>query len=243
MCCRNYRQNKGIYPKKFCDILWFLNLVIMDGYRQMVILDPSSVKCNTSSMISMAHNMTDKHARPMEKRGALLSYYSETAKAKSKAVWYGYLLDDENVCSRYSNNFYVQWLCRWSAGWWQKISLFCSSPFFVGRYLPVRGKEEARVSVSCCLFNDILISQYYLQRYIKIDGTVSSDERKKLCDNFQLKDNVRVAVLSITAANTGLTLTAANLVVFAELFWNPGVWRVDLKKKIIFIITVCVYRS
>ena len=44
----------------------------------------------------------------MEKRGALLSYYSETAKAKSKAVWYGYLLDDENVCSRYSNNFYVQ---------------------------------------------------------------------------------------------------------------------------------------
>lgn len=87
----------------------------------------------------------------------------------------------------------------------------------------MRGKEEARVSVSCCLFNDILISQYYLQRYIKIDGTVSSDERKKLCDNFQLKDNVRVAVLSITAANTGLTLTAANLVVFAELFWNPGV--------------------
>ena len=82
-----------------------------------------------------------------------------------------------------------------------------------------RGKSK------CLLLpiNDILISQYYLQRYIKIDGTVSSDERKKLCDNFQLKDNVRVAVLSITAANTGLTLTAANLVVFAELFWNPGV--------------------
>ena len=84
-----------------------------------------------------------------------------------------------------------------------------------------RGKSK--LLVSCYLFNVILISQYCLQRYIKIDGTVSSDERKKLCDNFQLKDNVRVAVLSITAANTGLTLTAANLVVFAELFWNPGV--------------------
>lgn len=32
-----------------------------------------------------------------------------------------------------------------------------------------------------------------------------------------------MAVLSITAANMGLTLSSADLVVFAELFWNPGV--------------------
>ncbi|XP_018904491.2 SWI/SNF-related matrix-associated actin-dependent regulator of chromatin subfamily A-like protein 1 [Bemisia tabaci] len=59
--------------------------------------------------------------------------------------------------------------------------------------------------------------------YIRIDGGVSSDERKDVCDQFQFDDKFRVAVLSITAASTGLTLTAANLVVFAELFWNPGI--------------------
>ncbi|KRZ94599.1 SWI/SNF-related matrix-associated actin-dependent regulator of chromatin subfamily A-like protein 1 [Trichinella sp. T8] len=44
-----------------------------------------------------------------------------------------------------------------------------------------------------------------------------------LCDDFQACDKIRVALLSITAASTGLTLTSARLVVFAELFWNPGI--------------------
>lgn len=59
--------------------------------------------------------------------------------------------------------------------------------------------------------------------YIKVDGSVDSQARKSLVDSFQTKDSVKVAVLSITAASCGLTLTAAQLVVFAELFWNPGV--------------------
>ncbi|XP_073992688.1 SWI/SNF-related matrix-associated actin-dependent regulator of chromatin subfamily A-like protein 1 isoform X2 [Rhodnius prolixus] len=58
--------------------------------------------------------------------------------------------------------------------------------------------------------------------YIRIDGSVSSEDRKSVCDQFQEEEKFRVAVLSITAANTGVTLTAAQLVVFAELFWNPG---------------------
>ncbi|XP_075210490.1 SWI/SNF-related matrix-associated actin-dependent regulator of chromatin subfamily A-like protein 1 isoform X2 [Lycorma delicatula] len=58
--------------------------------------------------------------------------------------------------------------------------------------------------------------------YIRIDGKVSTEDRKMLCDKFQYEEKYRVAVLSIKAANTGLTLTSAQLVVFAELFWNPG---------------------
>lgn len=58
--------------------------------------------------------------------------------------------------------------------------------------------------------------------YIRIDGSVNSEERKSVSDQFQEEGDYRVAVLSLKAANTGITLTAANLVVFAELFWNPG---------------------
>ncbi|XP_078573383.1 SWI/SNF-related matrix-associated actin-dependent regulator of chromatin subfamily A-like protein 1 [Branchiostoma floridae x Branchiostoma japonicum] len=59
--------------------------------------------------------------------------------------------------------------------------------------------------------------------YIRIDGKTPSDIRQQLCDRYQTQDSCQVALLSITAASTGLTLTAASLVVFAELFWNPGV--------------------
>uniref|UniRef100_A0A8C4HQK8 SWI/SNF-related matrix-associated actin-dependent regulator of chromatin subfamily A-like protein 1 n=1 Tax=Dicentrarchus labrax TaxID=13489 RepID=A0A8C4HQK8_DICLA len=59
--------------------------------------------------------------------------------------------------------------------------------------------------------------------YIRIDGATPSAERQQLCDKFQYTTKTCVAVLSITAANMGLTLHSADLVVFAELFWNPGV--------------------
>uniref|UniRef100_A0A1A7YWU4 SWI/SNF-related matrix-associated actin-dependent regulator of chromatin subfamily A-like protein 1 n=1 Tax=Iconisemion striatum TaxID=60296 RepID=A0A1A7YWU4_9TELE len=59
--------------------------------------------------------------------------------------------------------------------------------------------------------------------FIRIDGSTPSAERQQLCEKFQFSSNACVAVLSITAANMGLTLHSADLVVFAELFWNPGV--------------------
>lgn len=63
----------------------------------------------------------------------------------------------------------------------------------------------------------------FIWSYIRIDGNTNSESRQKLVDHFQTNSDTRVAVLSITAASSGLTLTAAHLVVFAELYWNPGV--------------------
>ncbi|KAK0070107.1 SWI/SNF-matrix-actin-related regulator of chromatin subfamily A-like protein 1 [Biomphalaria pfeifferi] len=60
-------------------------------------------------------------------------------------------------------------------------------------------------------------------KYIRIDGKTPSEQRSFFCKKFQTDSSYRVAILSITAANAGLNLCAASLVVFAELFWNPGI--------------------
>lgn len=59
--------------------------------------------------------------------------------------------------------------------------------------------------------------------YIRIDGKTPSEQRKFFCDKFQRQEDVKIAILSICAANSGLNLTATSMVVFAELFWNPGI--------------------
>ncbi|CAD5214209.1 unnamed protein product [Bursaphelenchus okinawaensis] len=59
-------------------------------------------------------------------------------------------------------------------------------------------------------------------KYIRIDGHTKSTEREVLCKKFQEDPETSAAILSITAAGVGITLTAANKVVFAELHWNPG---------------------
>ncbi|CAI9292039.1 unnamed protein product [Lactuca saligna] len=57
---------------------------------------------------------------------------------------------------------------------------------------------------------------------IRIDGGTSAGSRQSLVTDFQEKDAIKAAVLSIKAGGVGLTLTAASTVIFAELSWTPG---------------------
>ena len=59
--------------------------------------------------------------------------------------------------------------------------------------------------------------------HIRIDGSTLPHDRQEACNEFQTVADCRVALLSITACATGLNLTAASVVVFAEIFWNPGI--------------------
>ncbi|XP_074550566.1 SWI/SNF-related matrix-associated actin-dependent regulator of chromatin subfamily A-like protein 1 [Halichoeres trimaculatus] len=87
------------------------------------------------------------------------------------------------------------------------------------------GREKFLVFAHHKLVLDHITSELVKKNvtYIRIDGTTPSAERQQLCEKFQFSTSSCVAVLSITAANMGLTLHSADLVVFAELFWNPGV--------------------
>lgn len=60
-------------------------------------------------------------------------------------------------------------------------------------------------------------------RNIRIDGSTRPDIRKSNVNSFQNDPSIRCAVLSMKACSTGLTLTAASTVIFAELDWNPSI--------------------
>ena len=59
--------------------------------------------------------------------------------------------------------------------------------------------------------------------YIRIDGKVKLEKRQEYVQKYQKDEACLVAILSITACYTGITLTAASTVVFSELHMTPAV--------------------
>ena len=59
--------------------------------------------------------------------------------------------------------------------------------------------------------------------YIRIDGSTKQDKRYEYVKYFQEKKECRVAIVSIIAGSTGITLNKAHIVIFAELTWTPSI--------------------
>ena len=83
---------------------------------------------------------------------------------------------------------------------------------------------EQKVVVWAHHHDVIDILREHLAEYgvVEITGKTPQAERQASVDAFQSPDGPRVFIGSITAAGTGITLTAAQMVVFAELDWVPG---------------------
>lgn len=58
--------------------------------------------------------------------------------------------------------------------------------------------------------------------FMKITGDTPTAKRQLLVDKFQTDPDVRIAILSLTAAGFGLNLQAANLVIFTELLFSES---------------------
>lgn len=66
------------------------------------------------------------------------------------------------------------------------------------------------------------LEKEFAGKCIKIHGGVPTEERKPLETRFQTDPSCHVAIGSIGAMGTGMTLTAAALCLFVEMHWVPG---------------------
>lgn len=68
---------------------------------------------------------------------------------------------------------------------------------------------------------DALMSRFS-EVAVKVDGSVTGENRQKAVEAFQNNPHFRLFVGNIKAAGVGLTLTASSTVAFLELPWTPG---------------------
>lgn len=83
--------------------------------------------------------------------------------------------------------------------------------FFAHHRCVLDAAQEALVDAKC--------------KYIRIDGATPSHERERYVYSFEHHEKEcapRVALLSITAAGTGLSFTSCSHVVFGEMTWTPA---------------------
>jgi SNF2 family DNA or RNA helicase len=59
-------------------------------------------------------------------------------------------------------------------------------------------------------------------RHLYLDGAVPVSKRADLIQEFQREDGPQVMVLSLLAGGEGITLTAADVVILYDRWWNPA---------------------
>lgn len=86
-------------------------------------------------------------------------------------------------------------------------------------------RANHRVLIFCQMTKMMNIIEDYLQfkkyKYYRLDGGSGINERRDMVDGFQNREDVFVFLLSTRAGGLGVTLTAADDVIFYDNDWNP----------------------
>lgn len=96
---------------------------------------------------------------------------------------------------------------------------------FVVEYVKELLEDEGTGKIIIFAHHHDVIDRYYDafgDAAVKLDGRMSLKERQAAIVRFQNDDSCKVFIGGIQAAGVGITLTAANVVLFAELDWVPG---------------------
>jgi intein/homing endonuclease len=84
--------------------------------------------------------------------------------------------------------------------------------------------EQGKKVIIFCNFTDSLnkIVDHFGKSAVKLDGSMSQPQRQHSVDSFQESDKIKVFVGNIKAAAVGITLTAAEAVIFNDLSFLPS---------------------
>jgi SWI/SNF-related matrix-associated actin-dependent regulator 1 of chromatin subfamily A len=84
--------------------------------------------------------------------------------------------------------------------------------------------EQGKKVIIFCNFTDSLnkIAEHFGKTAVKLDGSMSKPSRQHSVDEFQDNDKVRVFVSNLKAGGVGITLTAAEAVIFNDISFVPS---------------------
>ena len=84
-------------------------------------------------------------------------------------------------------------------------------------------EQDKKVIIFCNFTNSLnKITEHFGKSAVKLDGSMSKQERQFAVDQFQENDKIKVFVGNIKAAGVGITLTSAEAVIMNDLSFLPS---------------------
>ncbi|GAW81681.1 helicase [Plasmodium gonderi] len=170
---------------------------------------------------------------PPKELGEILTYYRKLETKKSLNISDNF--DDIDISSMGNNSYQYDTSMSESGNRGDDENISISHLFKMTGYAKVKAIKEyitylidADIKFLLFCHHKLVMDEIdaFLREkktvFIRVDGLTPIEKREVYIKSFQNDDNVKIALLSLTACGIGLNLTAANTVVFGELYWVPG---------------------